>query len=227
MKILLVLLLFISPIRQVEYARLQFSSLQHYIFSDYKNENFSQRIDISRNRVSVETQSLNLSYLDLDFMVFLDQRYLYSCDNRLKKLILSLFREGITLKEYIANLSDYFKENIRYSDKDTSQDSISVIIRKKANCVGYSNLMHDLLKAVGVKSQLVKGFYLKLLKGNRFIPIPHKWLEIKLSERLKFFYDPQHQKFSSTYMVVENGVDFTKIKRFEVFLIEKEIKMLN
>jgi transglutaminase-like putative cysteine protease len=227
MKVLLILLLFISPIRQVEYSRLQFSSPQHHIFPDYVNDNFSQKIKNHRHQVVAETQSLDFSQLDLNFIVILDQRYLFTLDSRLGTLARQLFREGITLKEYVSNLSRYLKENIRYSDRDSLQDSLSVLTRGQANCVGYSNLTHDLLKAVGVRSQLVKGFYLEARKRGRLNPIPHKWLEICLSDRCKFFYDPQHQSFSSTYMVVEKGVDFTRIKRFEVLLIEKEVKMLN
>jgi len=59
------------------------------------------------------------------------------------------------------------------------------------------------------------------------IPIPHRWIEILLSNGFKYFYDPQYQNFSSGYIIVKNNVDFKKVKKFKVHLLKKSSEIIN
>ena len=107
------------------------------------------------------------------------------------------------------------------------QDAFAVLLNRKANCVGFANLTAFLLDCVGIKNKFVRGFYLEK-GGNRvLIPVPHKWIEIYLSNGVRFFYDPQRQKFSTNYIVTKYDVDFRKVRKFKVLLIEKSKKVLN
>jgi hypothetical protein len=74
---------------------------------------------------------------------------------------------------------------------------------------------------------LIKGFYLKKGEKNILIPVPHRWVEIQLSNGLKFFYDPQRQEFSAHYLTTKSDVDFKRVKRFYVYVVNKSKKIIN
>jgi hypothetical protein len=59
------------------------------------------------------------------------------------------------------------------------------------------------------------------------IPIPHRWVEIHLANGVKFFYDPQYQRFSANYIATKEDVDFKRVKKFKVYVIKKSKKIVN
>ena len=226
MKTILLILMLMSPLRQVEYSYLQFSTPQRDIFPDYRNDNFQQKISWKRDLVSVVSQSLNFYQLDLNFRVVVDEDYLQRQPREIREAVKLLSGDCISLRDYVDNISGFLKSEVNYDDNGALQDAVSVLTRKTANCVGYSNLVHEFFKCVGINNQFVKGFYLKSSEGDLLIPIPHKWVEVRLTNGYTFFYDPQHQSFTSGYILVEENVDFKQIRRFLVRLVKKEVKMI-
>jgi hypothetical protein len=229
MKILILLLFFIIPLREVESIKLSFPAQVHRqdIFLNYANDNFSQKLYMNENRITVDIKSVNFVHLNLNFRVSLDKKKLEKLNPEIKEIVLNLFDNSITLDHYFKKISPFLEKNIKYSEEGLPQDEISVLINRKANCVGFSNLAGFFLDCAGVKNRLVKGFYLMKEKGRVLVPVPHKWVEIHLSKGIRFFYDPQRQKFSANYIVTRDDVDFKKIRKFKVLLIKKSKEVLN
>jgi hypothetical protein len=228
MKILLLLMvLIISPLRHVENFQFYLRSDQVDIFPDYSNGNFSQKIIIENGKVFSRTRSLNFFDLDLNFRIFKNHDYIGTLDSEIRELLSILPVSSMTLREFLNHVGEFLKKNIRYQDSDLPQDPVSVIVNKKANCIGYSNLFSTLLKAVGVKNKFVRGFYLKKDGGNTWVPVPHRWVEIFLSNGYQYFYDPQYQDFSANYILVKENTHFTRIKKFKVHLIKKSREIIN
>lgn len=225
MKILIVLLFLLSPLKKVENVQLYFLSDQNEIFLNYSNGNFSQRVFPKKDRIIAETKNLNFLDIDLNFRIILDSTYINGLDIRLKDLVLDLF--DYNLDNYMKNISGFLNKSIRYSDNGFPQDALSVLINKKANCIGFSNLVVELLYSVGIESRFIKGFHLENKRDRVMIPIPHRWIEILLSNGFKYFYDPQYQNFSSGYIIVKNNVDFSKVKKFKVHLLKKSSEIIN
>jgi len=227
MRLVFLLLMLMSPLRQVEYSYLQFSTQHHDIFPDYRNDNFSQKIVWRRNAVSVTNQSLNFFQLDLNFRVILDRDHIQTQQPELQKLVRVLAADSFSLRDYVDNVSGFLQTSVSYDDSGLPQDPVSVLRRKTANCVGYSNLAHELFNCIGIDNHFVKGFYLKSDESGMMVPVPHRWVELMLTNGYRFFYDPQHQTFTSGYILVAEDVDFKKIRRFLVKLVKKEVKMIN
>lgn len=229
MKILILLLFFMIPLREVESIKLSFpTQVQgHDIFIDYANDNFSQKLYTNENRITADIKSVNYVHLNLNFRVFLDKKRLEKLDPEIKEIVLNLFANSITLDHYFKKISPFLEKNIKYTEEGLPQDEVSVLINRKANCVGFSNLAGFFLDCAGVKSRFVKGFYLMKEKGRVLVPVPHKWVEIRLSKGFRFFYDPQRQKFSANYIVIRDDVDFKKIRKFKILLIKNSKEVLN
>ena len=233
MKSLILLLLFFSPLREVVDVQLSIPTHQHEIFCNYSNGNFSQEIfsNKTRDEITAHIQNSNFLELNLDFRIIPDNVFIAGLHPELRKAIFDLLDNCFNFKTYFENTSSFLGERIAYSDKNFPQDAASVIVNKKANCKGYSNLVRVLLRAAGIKSKIVKGFYLtkdtKIKKNNTLIPIPHRWVEIYLSKEIKFFYDPQYQRFSFNYLTTRNDIDFKRVRRFKVNIIKKSKKIIN
>ncbi|MFC2155833.1 transglutaminase domain-containing protein [Acidobacteriota bacterium] len=229
MKFFFLLLLFIIPLREVESIKLSFPAQvqRHDIFLNYDNDNFSQKFYMNENRLTADIKSINFVHLNLNFRIFLDKKRLAKLDPETKEIVLNLFDNSITLDHYFKKISPFLEKNIKYTEERLPQDEISVLINRKANCIGFSNLAGFFLDCAGVKNRFVKGFYLMKEKGRVLVPIPHKWIEIQLSRGVHFFYDPQRQKFSANYIVTRDDVDFKKIRKFKALLIKKSKKVLN
>jgi len=227
MKIVLMLLFFITPLRQVENFQFCFLSQQSGIFSDYSTSNFSQKIQFRNGKIYPETRGLNFFDINLNFRIFLNHEYVALLDPEVKKILVGLPVHSMTLRDFLNHAGDFLKRNIRYHDNDLPQDPVSVLVNRRANCIGYSNLFSTLLKSVGIKNKFIRGFYLKREKGNNWVPVPHRWIEIKLSNGFKYFYDPQYQDFSANYVVIKDEIDFSIIKKFKVVLIKKTKEIIN
>ncbi|UCH98306.1 MAG: transglutaminase family protein [Candidatus Aminicenantes bacterium] len=227
MKILILLLLVISPIREVENIRLSLPTRHHEIFVNYANDNFSQKLIYHHDMLTAEIKSSNFLSLNLNFRVFPNKKYIAALNPHVQEMILDLFDDSQSLKNYLTNVSYFLSGHIRYSEKKLPQDAAAVFLFKRANCVGFANVMKVLLDSAGIKNKLVKGFYLKKGKKNALIPIPHRWVEIHLANGIKFFYDPQYQRFSANYIATRDDVDFKRVKKFKVYVIKKSKKIVN
>jgi len=226
MKVFLLIFLFLSPLRQVEFLNVLINTDQVSIFMNYSNDNFKQKLENNSGILNIETESLDYSQLDLNFRVIPDDLYLDSLSTEMKLAAKSIIKGAYNLNDYMKNLSFFLKNNIKYSLQKSPQDAESVLINKRGHCVGFSSLTKVFLKTIGVESNLIQGFYLKKRDG-KIIPIPHKWLEIELANGFSYFYDPQYQKFSSNYIVVDNSVMFSNIRKFSIKLVDFTKKILN
>ena len=227
MIVLILLLSIISPIREVENVKLSLPTHQHEIFVNYSNNNFSQKLIYYNDMLTAEIKSSNYLTLNLNFRVLPDNKYISELNPKVQKVILDLFDDRQSLRNYLTSVSYFLKEQIRYSEMNLPQDATSVILYKRAKCVGYANTAKVLFDAAGVKSKVVKGFYLKKGKKNIMIPIPHRWVEIHLANGEKFFYDPQYQRFSANYIATKDDVVFKRVKKFKVYVIKKSKKIVN
>ncbi len=227
MRILILLLFYVLPLREVEDVTLALPTMQEEIFANYANDNFSQNLVYSDKQVAVEIISMNFLHLDLNFRVFPDKNFIGKLDQSTREIILALLDNNISFDLYFKNISNFLKAKIEYLEENLPQDAISVLVTRKANCVGYSNLASLLLRAVGVKNRLVKGFYLKKEDRSILTPIPHRWLEIQLADGSRFFYDPQRQMFSADYIVTRQDVNFIRVKKFKIQLVKRSKKIVN
>jgi len=227
MNILLIFLFILSPIQEVENVRLTFPSHQYEIFLNYSNDNFSQQLVNHNDIITADIKNVNYLDLNLNFRVLPNQEYINSLNPNVRKIVQELFGGSQSLENYLGNVSVFLARYIKYSEKDLPQDATAVFISRKANCVGFSNVVQVLLEAAGVKNHVVKGFYLKKGRGKILIPVPHRWVEIVLPNNTKFFYDPQHQGFTVNYILTRSDVDFKQVKRFKVRVIDKSKKILN
>jgi len=226
MQIIFLIFLLVSPIKHVELLEIQINTNQKSIFKNYSNDNFKQILNINKNVIEIKTESSNYKQLDLNFRVIPNEAYIKKLSKELKKAVYSVLNGSYTLNDYMINISNFLRKKIKYSLENIPQTPGSVIVNKKAHCVGFSNLTKVFLKGIGVNSKIVQGFYLKKNK-KAIIPIPHKWVEIELSNGYLYFYDPQYQKFSSNYVVVNDSIVFSKVKKFKIKLIKYIKKMTN
>jgi transglutaminase-like putative cysteine protease len=222
-------MLSISPLREVENVKLYFPTQQYDIFINYSNDNFSQELvyHLKNKNISAEIKCSNYLQLNLNFRVLPNHKFIARQSREIREVILDLFDDSQLMKNYMTNISFYLKGNIRYSRVNLPQDAAAVMINKKATCVGFSNLVKVFLDAAGIENRLVKGFYLKKGKKNTMIPVPHRWVEIRLPNGIKFFYDPQYQRFSANYITTRDDVDFKKVRKFNVTVIKKSKIIIN
>lgn len=229
MKVLFFLFLLLSndPMREVEDIKVTIPTPQHEIFVEYENDNFSQTLYIRDQLVTAELSSTNYLHLDLNYRVIPNHRVIASLQPEIKKTVLGLLGDDPSLKGYLTSLASYLRSNIRYTDKPVPQDGRAVIMYKRGNCVGLANAVELFLDSAGVKSRQVKGFYLRIGNRGKLEPEPHRWVEILLPNGLKFFYDPQYQEFSARYITTRDDVDFKRVRRFKINLLEKSKRILN
>jgi transglutaminase/protease-like cytokinesis protein 3 len=211
----------------VENVKLSLPTQQHEIFVNYSNSNFSQELSYHNGMLTAEIKNSNYLNLNLNFRVLPDSKYISALNPKVQAVISDLFDDSQSLRNYLGNVSYFLKGQISYSDMNLPQDATSVILFKRAKCVGYANAAKVFFDAAGIKCKVVKGFYLKKGKKNTMIPIPHRWLEIHLANGVNFFYDPQYQRFSANYIATKDDVDFKRVKKFIVYVIKKSKKIVN
>jgi len=213
----------------VENVKLFFPTQQYDIFLNYANDNFSQKLvyHLKNKNIAAEIKCSNYLQLNLNFRVIPNRTFIAGQNREIREVIRDLFADTQLMKDYMTNISFFLEENIRYSRVNVPQDAVAVMINKKATCVGFSNLVKVFLDAAGIENRLVKGFYLKKGKKNTMIPVPHRWVEIHLPNGIKFFYDPQYQKFSANYITTRDDVDFKKVRKFKVTVIKKSKIIIN
>jgi hypothetical protein len=229
MKTLLFLLFLdiIYPLHEVENIKLSCPTSQSEIFIDYTIDNFSQRISGKNDTITVEIESSDFLEMDLDFRIVPNTKYIEFFNPEVQNVLMNLIDTSLSLKDYLNKVSTYLGRNIRYSEEKLPQDAASVIHNRQASCIGFCNVTQFFLNAASIENHPAKGFYLQKGKKNTLIPIPHRWIEICLSNGQKFFYDPQFQKFSADYITTRENVDFKRIKKFTVYVIEKSKKIIN
>jgi transglutaminase-like putative cysteine protease len=231
MKLLVLLFsVLVFPLKEVVDVQLYIPTHQHDIFLNYANDNFSQAISYNGpQRITAHIKNANYFTLNLDFKLSPQETFISGLPQKLRENTQTLLEDCGTFKDYFSNISLYLQGNIRYTEQPPKQDAVSVITYKKADCVGFANLVQVYLDAVGIKNRLVKGFYLKNSQsaGDLLVPVPHRWIEIILPNGAKFFFDPQRQQFSAEYIAIRDGVDFKEVKKFKVNLVKKSKKIVN
>jgi transglutaminase-like putative cysteine protease len=231
MKILVLLFsVLVFPLREVVDVQLYIPTHQHDIFFNYANDNFSQVISQKGpQKIIAYIKADNYFSLNLDFKISPQETYISSLPPKLRENTLTLLEDCSTFKAYFTNISLFLQGNITYTEHPLNQDAESVVTAKKADCVGFANLVQVYLEAVGIKNRQVKGFYLKNSPGASevLVPVPHRWTEIFLPNGAKFFFDPQRQRFSAEYITIKDGVDFKEVKKFKVNLVKKSKKIVN
>ena len=227
MKILILLFFAMSPIREVENVKLSLPTQQHEIFVNYSNNNFAQKLNYHNDMLTAEIKSSNYLNLNLNFRVIPNTKYISTLNPKVQAVISEFFDDSQSLRIYLGHISFFLKKQIRYSERNLPQDATSVILLKRAKCIGYANVTKVFFDAAGIKSKVVRGFYLKKGKKNTMIPIPHRWVEIHLANGTKFFYDPQYQRFSANYIATKDDVDFKRVRKFKVYVIKKSKKIVN
>lgn len=233
MRWLLLLMFLVSPLREVVNVQFSIPTQQHEIFCNYNNDNFTQtvRVDRSGRCVTAHVKNLNYFALNLNFRVMPDQKYLSSLLPEMQETVNRMLKDSLDFEAYFKNISLYLKHRITYADTNLPQSAASVLFNKRANCVGFSNFTQVLLNAAGIKNKVVRGFYLEgdpaRRGGKMMTPIPHRWLEITLPNGIRFFYDPQFQKFSANYLTTKEDIDFRQVKKFKVNVIKKSKQFIN
>lgn len=200
---------------------------QHEIFVNYSNSNFSQKLRYHNDILTAEINSSDYLGLNLNFRVLPDTNYISTLNPKVQEVILDFFDDSQALRNYLVSVSHFLKQQIRYTEMNLPQDATTVILNKRAKCIGYANVAKVFFDAAGIKSKVVKGFYLKKGETNTMIPIPHRWVEIRLDNMEKFFYDPQYQRFSANYIATKDDVDFKRVKKFKAYIIKKSKKIIN
>lgn len=235
MKALLLFFFLVFPLREVVDVQLDIPTQQYDIFYNYSNDNFSQEVFYNNlnKGITVYVKNSNFYALNLNFRVIPDKKFISLLHPELQEIVTDFIKESLSFEDYFRKVSLFLRNSIAYSELPLPQDPTSVVINKKAECKGYSNLAQALLDAVGIKNKVVKGFFLKNSdrtkkeEANILLPIPHRWVEISLPDGEKFFYDPQYQRFSANYLAVREDIDFTKVKKFKVNLVKKSKKIIN
>ena len=227
MKVLLILLSMLPSMRRVEYARIQLDTVPIGILMEYRNANFSQRIQVQPEGMMAETRSLNFVDLKLNYRIHLDPVAASALDPEVKAQAMQFLGASNTLKDYLVRIRDFLRSHVQYSPKTQSQDPLSVLRRRTADCVGLAGLVNAWLDAVGIRNRNVRGFYLRPGEKGNWIPEPHRWLEINLHDGFSFFFDPQHRVFSPRYLVVRRELDFHRVRRFRVRRMKLQTKLEN
>ncbi len=227
MKFILIILLLFSPARQIEQIDVKIITEQNSIFPDFENDNFKQNVNTYGNIVNIMIENSNYLDLNLNHRLFINPTILNSTGKYLKQVFNELYSENITLRIFLQNISFYLRDNINYWENSPFKTPEEVIISKKANCIGYSALVKQLLEIVDIRTIYVSGFYLKKTRKKSYDPVPHRWLELILPGTASFYFDPQYQGFKANYIVVRPGKDFRTIKKFKINFIKIEKKFIN
>lgn len=225
MKILLCLLAVLPALRQVEYAHIELDAFPREVLIHYRNANFIQHVESRSGVLAAQTRSLN--FLELDLTYRLDLEPETDLEPGVRSLAVQFLEPSITLKQYLMRIRDYMHSNIRYSPDSADQSPAAVLERGSADCVGMTRLVSAWLDAVGIAHQSISGFYFHRDIRGDWQPQPHRWLEIRLPDGFSFFFDPQHRIFSPRYLVVRPGVDFRRVRRFQVVRMNLQSKLEN
>lgn len=153
----------ILPLQEVVDLQVSIPTHHHEIFSNYTNDNFSQKIRINgaTSELFVHIKSSNYFSLDMRFPIKPNKELLASLPPTLSETIRHLQEECYSFKTYFRNISFFLESHLVYSEAKRPQDAVSVFEYRKANCVGYSNLVKVMLDAAGIENEIVRGFYLK------------------------------------------------------------------
>jgi len=224
-RILLCLLAVLPALRQVEYAHIELDAFPQEVLIHYRNANFLQLVESRSGALAARTRSLNFLQLDLTYRLDLEPEA--DLDPGVRSLALQFLEPSVSLKQYLMRIRDYMHSNIRYSPDAADQSPAAVLERKSADCVGMTRLVSAWLDAVGVAHGSISGFYFQRDNQGEWRPQPHRWLEIRLPDGFSFFFDPQHRMFSPRYLVVRPGVDFRRVRRFQVVRINLKSKLEN
>ncbi|MCX6556741.1 MAG: transglutaminase-like domain-containing protein [Candidatus Aminicenantes bacterium] len=226
MNMLLLLLYIWMPLRQESNLEVFVACRTPEIFSNYRNYNFKQEIRNDGDGLTVKIKSQSLNFKNLNHAIAGDERYLAGQDPLVRTVFEQVRRNAISIGDYLQNISIYLTNSITYAEADLPQDTVAVLLNRRAHCIGYANVAQTLLACVGIASRPINGFYLR--ENDAVIePVPHRWLEIDLPGDRRVFYDPQYQDFSSRYLVTDQSVVFNRVERFLGVVVRKNKKIMD
>lgn len=223
-----VLSLLFSPVHHETHLQISFPNHRHLNLADYRNRNFSQKVEYRGQHYHVFIRSTDTGQMPLRIQMHRDTRYIDGLSPALQRVVAALLRDTRYIDQYLEKVSTLLGDRITYSEREQPQDADSVLLRKNANCVGYARLCQVLLEAVKIRSRMVEGFYLNSSpRPDILIPQSHLWLEIFVEAEMSVFYDPQYQNFTENYILLHDETDFTRIRKFEVKILKKTSKLIN
>jgi transglutaminase-like putative cysteine protease len=190
------------------------------VIRSYANSNFSQQLVNSADGMLVKLDCSRINPEKLSFPILADDDAIAELDPALQQEVHALFQQAYTLEYYLRNIRLYL-QRFSYSEDDAPQDALTVLRSRHGHCVGLTNLTQLLLRYAGVRSQVIRGFYLKQ-DGQTARPISHRWLEIQIAKNLRFFFDPQYADFSVNYIVANDNVSFDQIPTFNGLVIKRK-----
>lgn len=168
-------------------------SLDEYSLKAVKRSN-----DISKQIIDKANKSKDGYLLYYPFTFEIDEfEEIY---NFTKELTKNLETED----EKIKAVYDYLVDNIVYDDLATYYNPYEVFVNKKAVCAGYTSLMHDMLRSIGIKTFYNRGFVkdsyngdVKYLVenfydfGTEYVSAEtHAWLSVVKQDNSISYYDP-------------------------------------
>jgi transglutaminase-like putative cysteine protease len=226
MKTFLLVLYIWMPLRQESNLEVFVTCRTPEIFSNYRNFNFKQEISDNPQGVNVKIKSQTLSLKNLNHAIASDELYVAGQDPLIGSVFNQVRKNALSVGEYLQNISFFMTNSITYSEANLPQETIAVLLNRRAFCIGYANVAQTLLACAGIVSRPVNGFYLR--ENNSLIePVPHRWLEIELPGERRVFYDPQYQDFSSRYLVTDQSVVFNRIEKFMGVIVKKSKKIMD
>jgi transglutaminase-like putative cysteine protease len=225
-KTLFLLLYIWMPLRQESNLEVFVACRTPEIFSNYRNYNFKQEISGNPEGLRVKIKSQTFSLKNLNHALGNDENYLAGQDPLIRTVFSQLRQNAISVGDYLQNISFFLTNSISYSEADLPQETMAVLLNRRAHCIGYANVAQTLLACVGIVSRPVNGFYLRE-KDNVIEPVPHRWLEIDLPGERRVFYDPQYQDFAARYLVTDQSVVFNRIERFLGVVVKKSKKIMD
>ncbi|HXC03593.1 MAG TPA: transglutaminase domain-containing protein, partial [Bacteroidia bacterium] len=92
--------------------------------------------------------------------------------------------EGLhTDPEKFRVLFRWITDNIQYSFGQKSDDPDKAVKNKKAVCIGYSSLLRDMCKSVGINCEVISGYSKTQVKdiGQKLRKTDHAWNAVQLS----------------------------------------------
>ncbi len=197
---------------------------QENLFLSYQNLNFRQVVIAQGDELQLEIERYDFDWFLLENPLLVNQNALQNAPLSLQNLFRTLVAGEKTERGFFRKVLTFLKEQISYAQDDQPQDLLSVLERKTASCVGYCNLTAALLELINIKARGVSGFYLENSSAEPEA-IPHRWLEIELRNSKKFFFDPQTQDFSFTYLLLNQIYKTEEVKKFRIIKVQIKRKV--
>ncbi len=180
-------------------------------FYDYKIENYSQSVQVYREKNSVK---IDIKYSFKKFPL-ISKGFLFlrvKNKDKIDELVKNIYYSSDSYTGYVQNVLLFLRKNIKYDEEKQSQTPLDVLKRGSGYCTGFTALSYELLKRAGVKVRKVSGFFFYSKKN---VLQRHSWIEVFFPSDGWYAIDPVSGEFSDSYIyadIKENSIflkDFT------------------